>query len=130
MKKITASHSSEKTFVSNKASCPHLLPMLRGHVIGAPKINPEVGQVVFNPQNGQQKFLRYFDYSKSLYLQINPIIFRTISTVGKNYCNMCYNMICSTKANNSDEKKQSTENHTAKSSIPGFSQTSEEKKTN
>ena len=36
-------------------------------------------------------------------------------------------MICSTKADNSDEKKHCTDNHTAKSSIPGLSKTSEEK---
>ena len=67
-KQITASESPWKNFVSNKthpkaspANCPHILPMLRGYVIGAPKINPEVGQVVFNPQNDQQKFIRYLD---------------------------------------------------------------------
>ena len=66
-KEITASQSSQKIFAINKGrqsklfpeSCPHLLPMKIFHVIGAPKINPEIGQVVFNPQNDQQKFIRF-----------------------------------------------------------------------
>ena len=41
--------------------CTHILPMSGGHVAGAPKINPDIGQVVVNPQNKQQKFIRYPD---------------------------------------------------------------------
>ena len=38
--------------------CPHTLPILKGQVIGASKINPEIGMVVFNPQNPRVKFIR------------------------------------------------------------------------
>ena len=62
----------------------------------------------------------------SLYLQISAIFFRIISTVGTNYCNMCYKLIFGGTANSSDEKNH--EKHASKSSIPGFSTTSEEKK--
>ena len=43
---------------SLSASCPHILPLLKHQVIGAPKINSEIGQVVFDPQNKDKKFIR------------------------------------------------------------------------
>ena len=44
--------------LSISVGCQHILPLLKGQVIGAHKINPEIGQVVFNPQNAQKKYLR------------------------------------------------------------------------
>ena len=126
---------SRKAFVSNKgqslsfpANCSHVLPMLRGHVIGAPKLNPELGKVVFDPQNNQQQFIRFSDKSVSLYFQINKIICRTIPIFGTNHCNVCYKIIFDRKANNSVEKKQctNTEIHAVKISIPGLSITAKE----
>ena len=43
---------------SISVGCQHILPLLKGQVIGANKINPEIGQVVFHPQNAQKKYLR------------------------------------------------------------------------
>ena len=48
--------------------------------------------------------------------------------MGTNYCKMCYKIIFGRKSNNSDEKNHCPEKHAAKSSMPGFSATSEEKK--
>ena len=38
--------------------CPHILPISKNIVIGAPKINAAIGQVVFDPQKAQNEFLR------------------------------------------------------------------------
>ena len=43
---------------SLSASCPHILPLLKNKVIGAPKINSEIGQMIFDPQNKHKKFIR------------------------------------------------------------------------
>ena len=43
----------------NALNCPHILPMSGDTVIGAPKINPDIGQVVYNPKNADDKFIRY-----------------------------------------------------------------------
>ena len=40
-------------------NCPHILPMSGDTVIGAPKLNPDIGQVVYNPKNADDKFIRY-----------------------------------------------------------------------
>ena len=55
------------------------------------------------------------------------ILFRTISTMGTKWCNICYKIVCSQKTSNSDEKKHLAENHAVKSLIPGLSTSSEEK---
>ena len=38
--------------------CAHILPISKGLVIGAPKINSAIGQVLVDPKNAQNKFLR------------------------------------------------------------------------
>ena len=60
-KKLPRVSHVSKSVHSLVPSCPHILPMSGGHVAGAPKINPDIGQVVFKAHNKQQKFIRYSD---------------------------------------------------------------------
>ena len=54
--KTAPTQRPRKLFASH---CPHTLPMLGDKVIGAPKINPDIGQVVSNPDNADEKYIRY-----------------------------------------------------------------------
>ena len=45
--------------VHHQANCPHVLPLFGDEVLGAPLINPELGQVVFDPKNRHDRYLRY-----------------------------------------------------------------------
>ena len=40
-------------------TCKHILPLSRGQVLGAPKINTELAQVLSHPQKPFEKFVRY-----------------------------------------------------------------------
>ena len=51
-----AYNDGDPVFLST--TCPHLLPLLGGQVIGATKINPDLGQVVSDPHNPEKKFIR------------------------------------------------------------------------
>ena len=46
----------------NVTACPHALPMSGGMVYGAPKLNPDIGKVVFNSVNNHEQYLRYFSF--------------------------------------------------------------------
>ena len=46
--------------LSIKAGCEHILLLFKGQVVGAHKINPEIGQVVSDPKDIKRKFIRYF----------------------------------------------------------------------
>ena len=53
--KTASSQRPKKPYALN---CSHMLPMSGDKVIGAPKINPDIGQVVYNPKNTNEKFVR------------------------------------------------------------------------
>ena len=53
--KTAHSQRPQKPYALN---CPHILPMSGDKVIGAPKINTNIGQVVYNPKNTNEKFVR------------------------------------------------------------------------
>ena len=56
METIYPKHNGKLPSISNV--CSHILPISKNIVIGAPKINSAIGQVVFDPQKAQNKFLR------------------------------------------------------------------------
>lgn len=95
---IVSTPRQRKSYDSNKRKplsfpsiCPHILPMERDQVIGAPKINPNIGQVVLNPNNEHTKFLRYLRCSLNM---CHIKYFRTTMAVSSQ-CLVCNKMFSS-----------------------------------
>ena len=56
--KVPMEHNVSKNRGYPTPHCPHILPIHGHQVICAPKINPHIGHVVFDPKNAHTKFLR------------------------------------------------------------------------
>ena len=63
IKPKTATKNQRNSLISmhahHQATCPHVLPLFGDEVLGAPKVNSEIGQVVFDPKNRADRYLRY-----------------------------------------------------------------------
>ena len=81
------SFESGWTVPSISAGCPHILPLLGDQVVGAPKINPQLGKVVSDPRNVNRKFIRYFIF----YIRILSYDI-SCRTIGAATCNICNKM--------------------------------------
>ena len=68
---MAANGSSRKPFHMQykriSTNCKHILTLSRGQVLGAPKINTELAQVLSDPQKPLEKFIRYTGNSYNIF---------------------------------------------------------------
>ena len=106
--------------------CPHSLP-LHGesgvdlHVLGAPKINPELGRIIFKPNNNKCKFIRYNFLNIYCHLLIS-LVWRinTLGNAESPSCIHCFNLVERDEDIKKGEKFTKTPCIESKNRIPGL----------
>ena len=103
----------------NVTACPHALPMSGGMVYGAPKLNPDIGKVVFNSVNNHEQYLRYFSFiDNKSFCKFSSFRINSVKLTTTN-CNICYKLVERGKDDNSVIKDKPVAFRKA-SSLPGF----------
>ena len=121
--------------VSRPDICTHILPLFKDYcdvnqVIGAPKMNPEIGRVVFNLHNVQDKFIRFVCCYPNL--EILNYLFR-ITSIGcspsvNSLCKVCYNLVDDVECVTAEVKNNINKICDAKPIVPGLDPNAEVKK--